>query len=108
MDNCAHKELKKQQEDEEDDMFEEEDTDEEDECDEDVEMSSIDSRAKQMFKEEFYSAGYSNFLQGQNKDFDYRYNKPFQLDKGYSLNYTRFWRRCLPVLLLNCLLSCKE
>lgn len=72
-DNRAHEELKKQQEDQEDDMLEEEDTDEEEESDEDEEMdSAIDSREKQMFKEEFYSAGYSNFLRGQNKDFDYK------------------------------------
>lgn len=54
-------------------MFEEEDTDDEDENDEDIEMdSAIDSREKQMFKEEFYSAGYNNFLRGQYKDFDYK------------------------------------
>lgn len=73
IDNREHKELKKQKKDQEDDMFEEEDTDEEDEYDEDVEMdSAVDSREKQMFKEEFYSAGYNNFLRGQNKDFDYK------------------------------------
>lgn len=73
IDNRAHKELKKQQEDEEDDMFEEEDSDEEEECeDEEMDESGIDSREKQMFKEEFYSAGYSNFLGGQNNDFNYQ------------------------------------
>lgn len=73
IDNCAHKELKKQQEDQEDDMLEEEDTDEEDDGGEDTEINSvIESREKQMFKEEFFSSGYTAFLRGQNKDFDYK------------------------------------
>lgn len=71
IDYRAHKELKKQQEDQEDDMLEEEDSDEDDVSD--VEMNSgIESREKQMFKEEFYSAGYNAFIRGENKDFNYK------------------------------------
>ena len=73
IDNREHKALKKQQEDQEDDMFEEEDTDEENEDGEDAEMNFvIESREKQMFKEEFYSSGYNAFIAGQNNDFDYK------------------------------------
>lgn len=76
IDYRAHKELKKRQEDQEDDMLEEEDSDSDDDDDDDdgdAEMDSgIESREKQMFKEEFYSAGYNAFIRGENKDFDYK------------------------------------
>lgn len=73
IDNCAHKELKKQQEDQEDDMLEEEDTDEEDDDGGGTETNAgVESREKQIFKEEFFSSGYNAFLRGQNDDFDYK------------------------------------
>ncbi|KAK8737838.1 hypothetical protein OTU49_004266 [Cherax quadricarinatus] len=66
IDKCTDNTIKKLQEDQEDEMFEEE----EDTDNEEV-NSPVESRKKQLFKEEFYSVGYHNFLRGKDEDFDY-------------------------------------
>ncbi|KAK4296967.1 hypothetical protein Pmani_030571 [Petrolisthes manimaculis] len=75
IDMRAHKDLQKQQEEEEDNMFEEGDSDEEveeeEEQDDDGEEREGHEGEKRLYREEFYSACYSNFLGGRHTDFDY-------------------------------------
>ncbi|KAK3868993.1 hypothetical protein Pcinc_025676 [Petrolisthes cinctipes] len=75
----AHKDLQKQQEEEEDNMLEEGDSDEEEEVEEEEQEEDDDDGEereghegeKRLYREEFYSACYSNFLVGRHTDFDY-------------------------------------
>lgn len=66
IDKCDKKDLKKQQQDQEDEVYEEEDTDDEEDSE-----NPVESGEKQLFKEEFYSVGYWNFLRGNDHEFDY-------------------------------------
>ena len=77
MDQCEEKELKRRQEEAEDDMFEEqEEESDEDFMDEDEEMSANrainDERYKNLLRKEFVSSLRNSFISGQDETFDYK------------------------------------
>ena len=83
--------MKNQQRELEDDMFEEEDDDSEDEeyvnQHEDIDMDELDVGEKCLMKEEFVSYMYNQFLEGKDKNFDYRWDlyNSFEFIKFFQL-----------------------